>query len=130
MGFKAWNVSGSDAEISEEDVSNGVDIARDELRAKVFDATYAELSAGDRAFLGFMLPDEGATLQQDLAGRMGKTSSYVSTYKKHLLRQMVIEELPKGTLRFCLPGFRDYKEGSMSLGLGTLVASTWSLLMP
>ena len=108
VGYRAWNASGSSESISDEDVSHGVKLAKDELKAKVFDATYAELSAGDRAFLNAMLQDDDVTLQQDLPGRMGKTSSYVSNYKKRLLRQGVIEEFPKGTLRFSLPGFRDY----------------------
>ena len=108
VGFRAWNASGSSSENSEDDVLRGVKLAREELKSKVFDATYAELSAGDRAFLIAMLQDDGTTLQQDLSKRMGKTSSYVSSYKKRLLRQGVIEEFPKGELRFCLPGFREY----------------------
>lgn len=45
VGFRAWNASGSSTEISEDDVSHGVKLAQEELKSKVFDATYAELSA-------------------------------------------------------------------------------------
>ena len=101
-------MSGLATEITEDHVAEGVRLASNELRAKIHEATDSELSAGDRAFLIAMLQDEALTNQKDLPARLGKSSSYVSNYKKRLLRQGVIEEPLKGQLRFSLPGFRDY----------------------
>jgi DNA-binding Lrp family transcriptional regulator len=76
----------------------------------VFDATYLELSRGDRDFLQAMLPDGGSTAQADLPARLGKSSSHVSNYKRRLLEQGVIEGPRRGVLTFALPGFRAYLE--------------------
>ena len=108
VGYRSWNASKRNDELTERDISIGIRLAKEELKSKVFDATYTELSRGDRVFLNAMLLDDGATQQRDLSKRLGKNPSYVSSYKKRLLRQGIIEEFPKGTLAFCLPGFRDY----------------------
>lgn len=111
VGYRSWNAAGDARKITLEAVERGARLAQKELVEKVFDSTYAELSAGDRAMLAAMLQDGAATAQKDLPARLGKSSSYVSNYKKRLLKHGVIEEGPKGMIRFCLPGFREYLAG-------------------
>lgn len=109
VGYRAWNAAGKNAaEISAAAMQQGIDLARRELDARVFDATYASLSEGDRAFLEAMVQDEERTLRSDVVARLGKSSSHVSAYKRRLLDAGVIEEPRPGVLTFALPGFRDY----------------------
>lgn len=108
VGYRSWNAARQNDVITAEDVRQGVLIAQEELEARVFDATYSELSKGDRTFLGAMSPDGTPTSRADIAARLGKGSSYVSTYKKRLLETGVIEEVEAGVFKFALPGFGDY----------------------
>ncbi len=108
VGFRAWNASRTQDAISSEHVRQGVALAQEELESRVFDATYAELSAGDRAFLLAMDAHAPYTTRAALAQKTGKTSSYISTYKKRLLEAGVIEEPEAGVFKFALPGFADY----------------------
>ena len=106
VGYRAWNASRQSAVITAEHVRQGAAVAQEELEARVFDATYAELSEGDKAFLAAMNAG-GITLRADVTERLGKGSSYVSTYKKRLLEAGVIEEPETGIFKFALPGFGD-----------------------
>ena len=74
----------------------------------MFDATRAELSQGDLAFLHAMAQSEGPVERSVIAKRLGRGSSYISTYKKRLLEAGVIEEPERGMLAFALPRFREY----------------------
>lgn len=108
VGFRAWRASRDASEISADNVRRGAAIARDELRSRIFDATWTELSGNDIAFLAAMAVDDDMTLRSSLVERLGKGSSHVSTYKRRLLDAGVIEEPLPGTFKFALPGFRDY----------------------
>lgn len=114
VGYRSWNAAGTRHRVGEKDVQSGVRLARAELKDRVFDVTYLELSRGDRDFLQAMLPDGGSTAQADLPARLGKSSSHVSNYKRRLLEQGVIEEPRRGVLTFALPGFRAYLEEELA----------------
>ena len=108
LGYRAWNAAAGNACITEDDIEFGARLAREELRSRVFDATFAELSKGDVSFLQAMALDDGPSARADVTQRLGRSSSYISTYKKRLLEAGVIEEPFSGTFTFALPGFRDY----------------------
>ena len=108
VGYRSWNAAGTADLIGIDAVSRGVRLAREELEARVFGATWTELSRGDRAFLRAMAQDDGETNRAMLAKRLKRSSSYVSTYKKRLLEAGVIEEPEHGVFKFALPGFRSY----------------------
>lgn len=108
VGYRSWNAAGAAKTIDINAIKRGVRLAQEELEERVFDATFAELSKGDRAFLQATTPDEGLTYRSDLTQRLSKSSGYISTYKKRLLEAGVIEESGFGVFRFALPGFRDY----------------------
>lgn len=61
-----------------------------------------------------MSADSEFTSRADIASRLAKGSSYVSTYKKRLLEAGVIEEPEPGMFRFALPGFGDYLRERLS----------------
>lgn len=108
VGYRAWNATGTNDVIGVESIRRGIRLAQEELEHRVFDATLAELSKGDIAFLQAMVPDEKETDRADLAKRLKRSSSYISTYKKRLLEAGVIEERRPGVFAFALPGFGGY----------------------
>ena len=108
VGYRSWNSAGSSDVIGAEDVRRGIRLAREELGDRILGATLSELSKGDLAFLRAMAEDEADTARADLTARLGRTSSYVSSYKKRLLEAGVIEEPRPGVFKFALPGFREY----------------------
>ena len=110
VGYRAWNMAGERKMVEVEDIAAAVKIAQRELDERIFEATLFDLTPADVDFLMAMLADDGATLQADLASRLGKKSGHVSKYKKRLLEQGIIQERVKGRLEFCLPGFREYLE--------------------
>ena len=108
VGYRMWGRNPESDEISAEDAHIGSLLAQEELRSYVLESTYRDLSDGDISFLKAMLPDEGQSLMKDVAARMGKSSSYASTYRERLLRQGVIGEPDRNAVGFELPGFRKY----------------------
>ncbi|MBQ9067529.1 MAG: AAA family ATPase [Eggerthellaceae bacterium] len=108
VGYRLWNLAADKKEASSADVRNAVSQAQHELETGVYEATYYDLTEADRAFLRAMLDDNTASRQAELGERLGKQSGHVSKYKKRLVQQGVIEERPRGVLKFCLPGFKEY----------------------
>lgn len=108
VGYRSWNAAGAAKTIDVNAIERGVRLAQEELEERIFDATITELSRGDRMFLQAMTVDKELTHRSDLTQRLGKSSGYISTYKKRLLEAGVIEEPEPGVFRFALPGFRDY----------------------
>ena len=111
VGYRSWAASGKAETIELNAVNIGIRNAREQMIASVVETTWSELSPGDQAFIEAMLMDEGVSKQRDLGARLGnKPSSYVSNYKKRLLRSGIIEEPNKGELKISLPGLREYVE--------------------
>lgn len=108
VGYRSWNVSADSANLTKSGVEQGVKLAKEELVDRVFDATLAELSPGDVAFLAAMASLPQPALQADVRKKLGKSASHVSTYKRRLLEAGVIEEPRRGFLAFALPGFGEY----------------------
>lgn len=108
VGYRAWEASGEGPAITLEDARTGIDRADRELTNGVLAATYRELSPGDRRFLAAMLEDDGPSRGSEVARRLGRGTNYVSTYKRRLLRQGIIEELPDASFEICIPFFREY----------------------
>lgn len=110
LGHRAWRAHPESETISLEDIHLGADLAVRELETRIFDATYAELSPADKAFLAAMLEDESESTRADLMARLGKPSAHISTYKRRLTQSGIIDETFRKTFRFALPGFREYLE--------------------
>ena len=107
VGYRAWN-SGGGAEVTLADVEVGAARARAELRERVYDATFRELSKGDRDFLRAMLDDEGPSNLADVRARLGKTAAQVSYQKKRLVGQGIVRDVARGVVAFDMPGMREY----------------------
>ena len=108
VGYFTWEASGSASHIDARHAQQGIGAAREDFRRGVLEATYREMSAGDRAFARAMCPDEHGSRLAQVAARMGKTASYASTYKRRLLKAGVIGERPGKTFDFDVPLLRQY----------------------
>ena len=111
VGYRMWNVAPKEAVITAKHALKGAKRAREEMSERVLEATWRELSDGDIAFLRAMLPDDEESSMRDIATRMGKPGSYVSTYRRRLLEQGVIGERRRGSVGFELPAFREFLAG-------------------
>lgn len=110
VGYRAWEVSPQEEAISLADVEAGVRRARKEMRSRILETTYLELSDGDLRFLTAMLPDAQESSVADIAKRMGVASNYASQYKRRLLEDGVIGMRGRSKVAFDIPAFREYLE--------------------
>ena len=96
VGYRSWNASRDSEEISSESVGKGIEIATEELAARVYDATLAELSRGDIEFLLAMNPDGTPTERDAIMERTGRNGNWTSTYRRRLLEAGVLAEPRQG----------------------------------
>lgn len=108
VGYRTWDVSENSPKISTSDVQQGSLLARMELRDRILETTYRELSDKDIEFLLSMLPDSGPSRVSEIAKRMGVASNYASQYKRRLLEDGVIGERGRGLVGFDIPAFREF----------------------
>lgn len=110
VGYFSWMESGNSSIITREDTERGIARAQDDFRHGVLDATYREMSNGDRQFARAMLHDDHGSQLSEIAKRLGKGTNYASTYKRRLMKQGIIGETPDGSLDFEIPFMRNYLE--------------------
>lgn len=110
VGYRSWEADPESSAISKKDVARGVMLARMEMRDRILETTYRELSDGDLRFLNAMLADDDVSHISDLARRMGVTNGYASQYRRRLLDDGVIGERGRGVVGFDIPAFREFLE--------------------
>ena len=101
IGFHSWRAAGSDPprlEIAE--VSSGVAEAERRLPDLVLAPMWRSMSGVDRQFALAMAEDDGDTSTADIARRLGRSSSYVSTYRSRLIRAGFIRSTSHGRVGF------------------------------
>lgn len=108
VGFRSWEERGQQGEIDARSVEKGVRMARIDMENRILRPTLDELSDMDIEFLQAMLEDDQASSSEDIATRLGKTTSYITTYRKRLLEQGIIEMQGRSKIRIALPGVREY----------------------
>lgn len=108
VGYRSWNAARDAQSIDIDAIRKGVEIAFEELASRVYDATVAELSPGDLSFLAAMNQDGSPTSRGDIVKRTGRSSSWVSTYRRRLLEAGVLSEVRQGVYSYALPGFAEY----------------------
>lgn len=108
VGYRAWEMNPEAATITKEDVNRGAEFARMEIRDRILETTYRELSDGDIRFLTAMLDDQDESRVSDIARRMGVSNGYASQYRRRLLEDGVIGERGRGLVGFDLPAFREF----------------------
>ncbi len=113
VGYRTWNAAGEASTITEANVEEGSKLAQPEMRDRILETTYRELSEGDLRFLAAMLSDPSESRVSEVAKRMGVSSNYASQYKRRLLDQGVIGERGRGIVAFDIPAFREFLEGKL-----------------
>lgn len=108
VGFRAWDEHPECEVVTSEDFENGIRLAREEMRTRIFEATYRELSRKDVEFLEAMLADEVESNVGGLVTRLGWSRSNVAQYRRRLLETGVIEVRSRGVIGFDMPFFREY----------------------
>ena len=108
VGYRSWNAARNANEITVDAVRKGIEIAQEELASRIYDATLAELSRGDLEFLSAMNRNDKTTRREEIMQRTGRSSNWVSAYRRRLLEAGVLTELRQGLYSFSLPGFGEY----------------------
>ena len=101
IGFHSWRAASSDPphlEIS--DMSSGIAEAERRLPNLVLAPIWRSMSGMDRQFVLAMAQDDGDTSTADIARRLGRSSSYISTYRSRLIRAGFIRSTGHGRLDF------------------------------
>ncbi|MFC5369397.1 AAA family ATPase [Arcanobacterium bovis] len=116
VGFRAWDISPTQVEITLEDVQQGVRIAQVEMEDRILRTTYNELSPSDIKFLEAMLPDANESAISDITTRLNWSSAQVGKYRRRLIDAGIIGERRRGVVGWDLPFFRNFIE-SMTQGI-------------
>lgn len=107
LGYLVWKKAAE--EISIDVVKNILDEYKVNLFRNVYTKVYSEMSNGDRKILKIIAHSANASVTpKNLAQELGRTPGYVSTYKKRLLEDQVIEIGSNGQIGFSLPYFKDF----------------------
>lgn len=108
VGYKSWDIAGTSKTIEKADVALGVKLAKEDLKERILDATYNDLSPEDIRFAVAMLQDSKETKVSDLVERLGRSSAQVGQYRRRLIDAGIIGERRRGVVGFDLPYFREY----------------------
>lgn len=108
VGYHTWRAAKGTETIAREHVVQGVDTAKSRVGQLVHSPALRALSGKDRKFLEAMALDDGPSRFADLTDRLGAKKSYVSQYRRRLLRAEVIYAPARGILDFTLPYMREY----------------------
>lgn len=114
VGYCMWEEAEEASIIDIDHAKRGIRQAHREFERGVLQATYLELSAGDRSFLFAMLDDSHGSILTDVAARMGKSASYASNYKRRLTELGIIGDRGGKTFDFDIPFMREYLQARRS----------------
>lgn len=98
-------------QIIEADVADGIAQARARLGQAVCAPVVDGLSEVSLDFLRAMAIDDGPSRVCDLAERLGKDKSYVSSYRARLIEENIIRATGHGLVDFAVPYLREYLRG-------------------
>ncbi|MGB8020818.1 MAG: hypothetical protein WCF04_06275 [Candidatus Nanopelagicales bacterium] len=108
VGYQIWRQHPDEPEISLEDVQIGAAIAQRRMAATVHEASLADASRIDRAFLTAMARSDGPVRTADVARILGTSSNYASQYRLRLIDAGLIQAAGHGWIDFAVPYLREY----------------------
>lgn len=101
IGFHSWRAaSGDPPNLTLADVSSGIVEAERRLPHLVLAPMWRSMSGMDRQFALAMAQDDGETSTADISKRLGRSSSYISTYRSRLIRAGFIRSTGHGRVDF------------------------------
>lgn len=98
---------GSDL-IVDEDVSRGIEAARQGFDRTVLETAIARLPKAAMEYLLAMADDALASSTGEIAKRLGVPAASLSSARKLLVSRQVIEPTARGYVRFSIPFMREY----------------------
>ena len=97
IGFHSWRAASADPpHLTMAEVSSGVADAERRLPHLVLAPMWRSMSGVDRQFALAMAQDDGESSTADISRRLGRNSSYVSTYRSRLIRAGFIRSTRHG----------------------------------
>ena len=109
IGYHAWRAaSGDPTSVTTTDMEHGIAEAERRLPNLVLGPMWRSMSDMDRRFALAMVQDEGESAVADIARRLDRSSSYVSTYRQRLIRAGFIRRSRRGHLGFAHRTTRDW----------------------
>lgn len=108
VGYRSWNVNPASQVMSASDFEEGISIAKQEMKARILEATCLELSENDTKFLLAMAEDEGDSKTSDLVSRLGWSDSQVAQYRRRMIDAGIVGYRGRGVVGFDLPYFKEY----------------------
>jgi len=112
-GYQLW-VHASGSEIVGKDMSEIVEVVRDRLDRNFFDVRFDRVSNLEREMLCAMSAEGGVDVAvADIAARMGRTQSALSTARASLIRKGMIYPSAFGRLAYTVPMFSAYLQRKM-----------------
>jgi AAA+ ATPase superfamily predicted ATPase len=94
--------------IDEKIVLQTIEMAKQQLFRSIHDLVWHELSDLDKEFLYVMTEDEAESKTGDIAKRLERDTSTVSTYRQRLIDAGVIARAKYGYVKFVLPYMKEY----------------------
>jgi hypothetical protein len=110
IGYHVWEQAGTAETITETHVSEGVEIAFEDMGKMIFRTTIKELSETDMRFLKAMAVDREASSMANIKDRMNVSEGYASQYRIRLIEQGLIVPTARGKVEFAIPMTREYIE--------------------
>jgi hypothetical protein len=108
VGYHMFNQAVAHKKISVQDVRDGVEIARADMKHMVIDATLHDLSELDLKFLTAMAQDEGYSRISDIAKRMDTSSANAGYYRRRLIELGIITPVGRGRVAINIPLLKDW----------------------
>lgn len=97
-----------DETLSDSQFYDALNLAKKTFKNDICRTSLAPLSDFDVGFLSAMAEDDVESDIDDIVKRMGKTSSFVQTYKRRLVQCGIIEQPARGKVSFAIPYLKDY----------------------
>lgn len=112
VGYSVWQRAdlnrGKRATVSKEDVEMGIALAEARFHDVVHEPAIAGLSLQDIRYLLAMCEDKRVSKSSDVAKRLGKKTSEVSSIRARLLQREVIQAPQRGYVEFAVPDLDEY----------------------
>ena len=107
-----WSCAREHAEelrrITQEDVRLGIEYAIKEFNAAVHEPAIADLPLRAIEYALAMTEDSEESSTREIAERMGVEPSSLTSYRRMLVKNQVIEPTARGYVAFSIPYMRDY----------------------
>ncbi len=112
IGYYVWQRANlhrdKSAVVGEADIETGIAIASARFHDVVHEPAIARLCLSDIKYLMAMCEDKRVSKSADIAKRMGKRTSEISSIRARLLQREVIQAPQRGYVEFAVPDLAEY----------------------